>query len=205
MCRPGDEGNSTAVEVESPTLRLLVTIMVPSGRAAALNAELETIRLDDLSKAIGHSLHDDETDAVARGDSSPGEERSAQKISAPSPQSSLPDDAAQNRDSTQPIDTAAAKTSSAEQTPGFFGDCACSKRLDRLWKHVPQSMRNARVLLLYHYFPFDRTVFGRLNSPIGFGLQVIASFPIAWLRALFFTVVFCCMVCVCSRSLHTIW
>ena len=55
-------------------------------------------------------------------------------------------------------------------------------------------LRAARRFLLYHFLPFDKSIFGRLRSWQGIALQLVASFPALLVRASFFSVLLACML-----------
>ena len=38
-------------------------------------------------------------------------------------------------------------------------------------------LRQARALLLYHYLPYDKTIWGRIESPPSLILMIVASWP----------------------------
>ena len=54
-----------------------------------------------------------------------------------------------------------------------------------------------RCHLLYHYLPFDKTLFGQLRSPVSFGLLCLASWPESispLVRPAFFTLLLACLL-----------
>ena len=52
----------------------------------------------------------------------------------------------------------------------------------------------ARAFLLYHYLPYDKSLWGRLRSPPSLALQLIASWPELAVRATFFAVLLLCLL-----------
>ena len=84
---------------------------------------------------------------------------------------------------------------------GGSGDVAETFRLGsrRSWARracgaLGGTVRGLRVWLLYHFMPYDKTIFGRLSSGPGVILLLIASLPVIWLRCTFFTILLAAML-----------
>ena len=59
---------------------------------------------------------------------------------------------------------------------------------------VAGAILRARAFLLYHYLPYDKSLWGRLRSPPSLALQLIASWPELAVRATFFAVLLLCLL-----------
>lgn len=72
-----------------------------------------------------------------------------------------------------------------------------SRRLAQIWEACSRWLLEGRAALLYHYIPFDKTLWGRLESPPSLVLMVIASWPelsTPWVRPAFFTLLLVCVL-----------
>ena len=54
-------------------------------------------------------------------------------------------------------------------------DCGLwTQAVELFWRWL----RQARALLLYHYLPYDKTIWGRIESPPSLVLMIVASWPV---------------------------
>lgn len=59
---------------------------------------------------------------------------------------------------------------------------------------VQERLVACRAWLLYHYLPYDCSIWARLRSPSSLLLQFVAACPNRWIRAMFFSILLGCLL-----------
>lgn len=167
LVRMDDDTSSWSAEHARTCVPVVALLSVPRGEAEAVRARLAGASAAEMAEAIGHSL--------LRG-AAPTIEIESDKEESGGGSSDEDDDETHHAAAD---DDAAAPPAST--TTSRLGGCLLV-------------VHRMRVFLLYHFLPFDQSVFGRLSTVRGVGLQLVASFPLLWVRAAFFSVFLGCML-----------
>ena len=167
--------DDAAWTAESTYMPVVAIVSVPRGEAGAVEVRLSDVSAGEMSSAVGHRLSHNMAPTVEieleiehdSGASSDEEETAGDGSPSRGGAPPTADDDDPNGDSR-----------GGNLFVAILGEC----------------VQRLRVFLLYHFLPFDQTIFGRLSTYKGVLIQLIASFPILLIRALFFSLLLVCML-----------